>query len=182
MGKSRRKLLTRIVEAAAVGLVVLDLALYFALVRPLNNLRRTQEIQYAAGRERVREGKARVARLEKFRAGMPEAEAQLDAFLKEHVPKRRQGFSRAARLVRELSEDSKVRLTGISYQLTAPGDDPLARLGLEIEVEGTFSNLLDFTHALETSGDFLAVRDFSFEPGESRAIAMHVGAELYLRP
>ena len=182
MGRSRRKLVTRIVEAVAGGLVVLNLVLYFALVRPLNNRRLAEEIQYTAARERVREGKARVARLEKFRAGVPDAEAQLDAFLLEHVPQRRQGFSRAARLVRELSEESKVNLTGVSYKLSGPGDDPLARLGLEIEVEGTFLNLLDFIHALETSGDFLALRDFSFEPGESRAIAMHVGAELYLKP
>jgi hypothetical protein len=85
-------------------------------------------------------------------------------------------------MVRRLSEDSKVQLTAVSYKLSAPGDDPLARLGLAVEVEGTFPNLLNFTHALETSGEFLTLHDFSFDLGEARAIAMHVGAELYLKP
>ena len=182
MGKRRRKLVTRIIEATAIGLVVVDVAFYFALVRPLKTMRTSEENQYTVTRDRVREGRARVARLEKFKAGVPEAETQLDGFLKAHVPERRQGFSRAARMVRKLSEDSKVRLTGVSYKLAAPGDDPLARLGLEVEVEGAFPNLLNFTHALETSGEFLTLRNFSFELGEARAIAMHVGAELYLNP
>jgi Tfp pilus assembly protein PilO len=182
MTRTRRKLATRILEATALGLVVINLVLYFALVRPVRNVRAAAESQYTAVRDRVREGKARVARLEKFKAGVPDAETQLEEFLKDHVPERRQGFSRAARMVRKVSEDSKVRLTGVSYKLVARGDDPLARLGLEIAVEGTVANLLNFTHALETSGDFLTLREFSFEPGESRAIAMRVGADLYLKP
>jgi Tfp pilus assembly protein PilO len=182
MTRSRRKLITRIVEATALGLVVISLVLYFALVRPLGNMRQSEVNQHAAIRDQVREGKARVARLEHFKEGVPDAETQLGGFLKEHVPERRQGFSRAARMMRQLSEDSQVRLTGVSYKLSAPGDEPLARLGLEIEVEGTFPNLLEFTHALETSGDFLALRDFSFDLGEGRGIAMHVGAVLYLQP
>jgi Tfp pilus assembly protein PilO len=170
------------VEAAAIGLVVINLAFYFALVRPLRNVRASVENRYAATRDRVREGRARVARLEKFKAGVPDAEIQLEAFLKDHVAERRQGFSRAARMMRQLSEKSQVRLTGVSYKLSPRGDDPLARLGVEVEVEGAFPNLLNFTHALETSDDFLTLRDFTFEPGESRAVAMHVGADLYLKP
>ncbi len=182
MNRHRRKLLTRIAEAAALGLVVLNLALYFALVRPLKNMRAAAEDQFAATRDRMREGKARVARLEQYKVNVPESEAQMDDFLKKHVPGRRQGFSHAARMVRKLSENAKVKLTGVSYKLSGAGDDPLARLGLEFDVEGSFPDVLRFTHALETSGDFLAVRAFSFTPGETRTVAMHVGAELFLKP
>jgi len=182
MNKSRRKLMTRIAEAAAVGLVVFNLAFYFALVRPLKNMRLASEAEFSATRHRVREGRARVARLEQFRVDVPQSQTDLEEFLKQHVPGRRQGFSHAARMVRKLSEGSNVRLTTVSYKLSGAGDDPLARLGLEFEVEGLFPDVLRFTHALETSGDFLTVRAFSYTPGETRTVAMRVGAELYLKP
>ena len=182
MTKSRRKLFARIAEAAAVGLVVLNLALYFALVRPLKSLRATAEQDSMATRGRAKDGKARVAVLEQIRVNLPESEEQLWEFLKKHVPERRQGFSHAARMMRKLSASAKVRLTGVSYKLFAGADDPLARLALEIEVGGVVPDLLQFTHALETSPDFLAVRAFSFTPGETHTVAMHVSADLYVRP
>lgn len=182
MNQHRRKLLTRIAEAVAVGLVVLNLALYFALVRPLRNMRLAAENESSATRSRVQEAKGRVARLEQYRVDVPKSETELKEFLSQHVPERRQGFSHAARMVRKMSEDSKVRLTGVAYKLSGPVKDPLARMGLEFDVEGAFPDVLRFTHALETSGDFLTVHAFSFSPGESRTIAMHVGAELYLKP
>jgi Tfp pilus assembly protein PilO len=179
---SRRKTLVRIVEVLAIALVVLDLTVYFALVRPLRSLRVTEEVRYKAARDRVREGQARVALLEKFKEAVPESETQLGEFLKNYVPERRQGFSRAARLVRELSEKSKVHLTSVSYHLVSNGDDPLARLGLEVEVDGPFPGVMSFAHALETSGELVSLGDFSFEPGEGRTIALRMGAALYLQP
>ncbi len=182
MGKSRRKKLIRMVETAAVGLVALDLVLYFAMVRPLRNLRTSGENQFTAARDRVRQARARVARLEHFKAGIPDAEAQLQSFLDDHVPARRQGYSRAMRMVLGMSQASKVRLASIGYKLSPGADEPLARVGLEVEVQGPFPNLLRFAHALETNKEFLALRDFSFEPGESRSIALHAAADLYLKP
>ena len=179
---SRRKTLVRVVEVVAIALVVLDLAVYFAVVRPLRSLRVTEEVRYKAARDRVREGQARVARLETFKRAVPEAETQLGDFLKDHVTERRQGFSKAARLVRELSEKSKVHLASVSYHLVPGSDDHLARLGLEVEVDGSFAGVMSFAHALETSGEFVSLGDFSFEPGESRTIALRMGAVLYLQP
>ena len=65
MSKGRRKTIVRIVEGTALALVLLDLTLYFALVRPLLTMRTEEEASYAAARERVRDLKARAARLEK---------------------------------------------------------------------------------------------------------------------
>ena len=182
MNRHRRKLLTRVAEAAAVGLVIFNVVLYFALVRPLKNMLVSAKDESRATQSRVQETKGRVVRLEKYRVDVPHSEAELKEFLTQHVPGRRQGFSHAARMVRKMSEDSKVRLTSVSYKLSSPADDPLAHLGLELDVEGSFPDVLRFTHALETSSDFLRVRSFSLNPAESRTIAMHVGAELYLKP
>jgi Tfp pilus assembly protein PilO len=182
MGKSRRKTLVRIVEGVAVGLVLLDVVLYFALVRPLRSMRTAEEVRYSATREHVQELKVRAARLEKFQTAVPETEDQLRAFIRSHIPPRRQGFSRAARLVRRLTEQAGVELSGVAYKLDSAADDPLERLGIEVEVEGPFPSLLNFSHALETASDFIVVREFAFEPAEGRGVALRLGADLYLTP
>jgi hypothetical protein len=182
MSRSRRHALTRIVESAAVGLVVLDVLLYFALVRPLRTLRAAEEARYGVVREQVRDLNLRTARLERFRGALPETEKQLGVFLRNHVPSRRQGFSHAARLMRRLTEQAGLRLAGLGYKLESPENDPLQRLGMEVEVEGPFPSLLDFAHALETAGDFIVVRDFTFEPAEGQVVTLRLGADLYLKP
>jgi hypothetical protein len=182
MNRQRRKFWTRVAEAVAVGLAVLGLALYFALVRPLRNLRQAAQIEARATEGRIQVVRARVARLEQYRVDVPKSELELKEFLGKRVVERRQGFSHSARMVRKMSEDSKVRLTGLAYKLSSPGSEPLARMTLEFDVEGAFGDVMRFTHALETSRDFLRVRSFSLSPAEARTIAMHVGAELYLKP
>jgi len=182
MSRRRRKTVIRVLESVAAGLVALDLVLYLALVRPLRSLRAGQEASYAAARDRVRDGKARVARLQKFQAVLPDAEEQLKAFFEEHVPARRRGFSRAARLVRQLTEKAGLQVTGITYKLDRGKDEPLERLAVDVEVEGPFASLLSFAHALETSNDFTTLRDISFQPAEGRTLVLHVGADLYLTP
>jgi type II secretory pathway component PulM len=72
MRKSRRKTVTRILEGVAVGLVLLDVVLYFALVRPLRSMRSAEQARYSATRERIRELTLRAARLEKFQTALPE--------------------------------------------------------------------------------------------------------------
>ena len=182
MSKGRRKTIVRIVEGTALALVLLDLTLYFALVRPLRTMRTEEEASYAAARERVRDLKARAARLEKYQASVPEAEGALADFLKEHLPARRQGFSRAHRMVRELTDNASLHLASVSYKLESSKEDPFERLAVQVEVEGTYSNLISFAHALETSSDLIALRDFNFEPTEGRSLALRLGADLYLKP
>lgn len=182
MGKSRRRALIQVLEKAAVALVLLDIVLYFALVRPVRGTRSAEEAEFSAMRNRVREAKARVARLEEFQAAVPGAEEQLGGFLSENVPSRRQGFSRAARLVRRLVDDSGAHLESISYSLGGNVDEPLRRLGLEVDIEGPFPSLFEFAHSLETVGEFVVIRSFNFEPREGGTMGLRLGADLFLKP
>jgi hypothetical protein len=182
MNRLQRKLWTHVAEAAALGLTLLSVVFYFALVRPLRNMRLAAENDVVAAEARGQVVSARVSRLQQYRVDVPKSESELKEFLAQHVAERRQGFSHAAKMLRKMSEDSKVRLTGVAYKLSGAGEQPLANLALEFDIEGSFGDVLRFTHELETSGDFLRVKAFTFSPGESRAIAMHVGAELYLKP
>jgi Tfp pilus assembly protein PilO len=182
MRTSHRKVLIRALEKVAVSLVVLDALLYFALVRPLRALRNAKEAEFTTMRVRLRDARARVAQLEAFQAEVPGADEQLEGFLNEHVPTRRQGFSRAARLVRELVEKSGAQLESISYKLDSDTDDPLRSLALEIDIEGPFESLLDFAHALETGSELAVVRNFNFQPREGGTMGLHLVADLFLKP
>ncbi len=182
MSRTRRRTLIRVVEAVAVGVLLLDLVLYFALVRPLRNLRAAEEARYSAARVRVRELRVRTERLEKFQAAVPQAEDRLGSFYESHIPSRRQAFSRAARLVRRLTGQAGLQLSSVSYKLGTSLDQPLQRLGIEVEVEGPFAGLLNFSHALETAGDFVVVRNFDMHPAEGGVLTLRLDADLYLKP
>lgn len=181
MSRGRRKTIILVVESVALGLVILDVALYFALVRPLRILRASEEANYGVTRDRVRDSRARIARLEKYQAAVPGAEEELASFLKDHISARRQGFSRAVRFVRESTDKAGLRLVGVSYKLDSSKGEPFERLAVQVEAEGSFSNLLDFAHALETSSDLIVLRDFSFEPTEARNLTLRLEADLYLK-
>ena len=182
MAMGHRKVLVRICVRLALVLVALDVITFFAISRPLARLETTAWNRLAEVRRRALETQMRVSQLEGFRAKLPTAREQLAAFEHDHVPSRRQGFSRAARLIRKLSEQAGLALPGVAYRLEAGGKEPLERLGVELDLEGSFPNLLKFTHALETASDMIVLRDFTFGSGESGQVGLRLTADMYLTP
>jgi hypothetical protein len=59
---------------------------------------------------------------------------------------------------------------------------PLQRLGIMIDVEGSFPALLKFAHGLETSSDLLLIRSFSMAEGKDNPLELRLAADLYLTP
>jgi Tfp pilus assembly protein PilO len=163
-------------------LVFLDIVLYLAAVRPLEKLVGAEHQRFAATRSRAHEAALRVARLEKYQAALPEADTQIQGFLREHVPPRRRAFSHAARLVRRLTQAAGLQLADVAYRLDSTDEEPFQRLGIELDVEGSFPGLLNFAHALETADELVLVRDFAFEPVEGGTVALRLTADLYLTP
>lgn len=182
MPKRGRKNLIQIIERVALGMVLVDVALYVAAFRPLDRLIAAEQQRHKVARLRFHEGLRRLTRLEQARAALPTADEQVKVFLRDHVPQRRRGFSRAARLVRQLTEESGVQLSSVAYRLDSTRDEPLQRMGIEVSVEGPFRGLLDFTHGLETASDLVVIRSFTFEPTEGGTVALRLGADLYLEP
>ncbi len=182
MSKIRRKVLRRVIEGFALALVLVDAALYFGLVRTFDRWAAVEHQRFTVISRRVMEDVERVARLERFEANLPGGKEQVRLFERDYLSPRRRGFSRAARLVRQLTEVSGLQLSNVSYKLDSARDAPLERLGIELHVSGPFPRLLNFTHALETASDFVVVRDFAFEPAEAGAVDLRLGADLYLVP
>ena len=182
MKKNRRKALIRLLERAALGLIVLDVALYFAAVRPLHSRVAAAESSYHFSLGQMMQRQERVERLEKFQKTLPAADTQLTSFLGDHVPPRRHAFSDAAKLIRILTTRSGVQLDNVSYKLTAEKGEPFERLSIDVTVEGPFANVLKFAHALESARQLILLKSFSFSTAQGGAVSLQVGADLFITP
>lgn len=182
MRRDRRKKIIRVFEIAALGAVVLDVAIYLLAVLPLRRQIVQGENSYHQVSLQVAQRKQHVVRLEKIHQELPAAEDHLKTFLQHHVPSRRRVFSDSAHLIRILTQQSGVQLQGISYKLSSEQGEPLDRLGLDVTVEGPFPSLLRFAHSLETGEDLILVKSFTFSAGQSGAVTLRVSGVLYLTP
>jgi Tfp pilus assembly protein PilO len=180
MSSSKHRDLVRLLERLAAVLVLANLVLYFGVIAVLGRRIGAEQAKRDSLYQGVRNQQVRLARLEGFQSRLPEAREQLAKFEKERIPSRRQGFSKAARRVRDVAERSGIQLSGVAYKLEPAGKEPLERLGITLTADGPFTNLVRFAHELETAEDFLIVREFNFRPGESGDLALRIEADMYL--
>jgi Tfp pilus assembly protein PilO len=157
-------------------------ALYFGMYRSTQALVSSEQQQFAAVRRRIFDGEARIERLKKFRATLPEAGKRLALLERDYTPPRRQAFSQAAKLVRRVTEESGIQLASVAYKLDNNVSGPLQRLGLVIKVAGSFPGLLRFAHGLETASDLMVIRSFNIAVGDNRVLELRLTADLYLTP
>jgi hypothetical protein len=182
MASSRRRVLTQKLLKALLILIVLDAVVYFVVNRPLDMWVRDTQQRFTATRRAWLQERMRAAKLEKRAVALPAANDQVDTFIRKRVPPRRLGFSRAAKMVQELSQQSGVQLDSLSYRLQEKPSVPLDDLGIDVSIEGDFPKLIAFTHALETNQDLVVVRRFRFEQGDQGVLGLHLTADLYLLP
>jgi Tfp pilus assembly protein PilO len=178
---NRRKTLTRIFEGLALALVAIDLLLGLG-VHWLSGQVAQQHEQLRIADSRLRLARARVARLEHYDHVLPDAQGRVKLFFNKHVPTHREGFSRAASLMRSMTEKSGVQLTGVTFKPNPQKDSPLQRLTVDVVVTGPFPKLVEFARDLETASDFLVLHGLTFAPGENNQIGMRVTADLYVTP
>jgi Tfp pilus assembly protein PilO len=181
--KSRRQIANRFFEVTGIGLVALNLVLFFAVYRPLGQKVDEEDHHRTELRQTVRNQQIRVDLLKKFEAALPQAGKGLEDFESKRAPMRREGFSTAAHLIHKVADASGVKVSTLAYRLDKEQKDPLERLQLEINVQGPYAGLLKFSHALETANEFMLVREFNLTPGgENGALGLRLGADLYLTP
>lgn len=190
MRKSRRQIANRIIETLGVGLVVLDLVVFFAIYRPLGGKLDALVSRDARLREAVRTEERRLDLLQKYEAAFPDTDKELQEFTRNRVPSRREAFSVAAHLIHKVASAAGVNVTTLIYRLDSEHHEPLQRLSLDISLQGPYAGLLKFAHDLETANDFMLIRQFSFTPGGQDAppgagappIALRLMTDLYLNP
>jgi Tfp pilus assembly protein PilO len=177
---SRRRLVARVLERVAVGLVLLALGLWLGVVRPFDDKLRAEQQAYRNARQQKLATEAQLSRLENI--PITDADADLKDFVSEHMPARRRSFSKAADLVLHWAQESGVQLSGVSYRLGEGKHEPLQSLGIEVNVQGPFPGVMGFAHAVETSSDFLVLRSFNLEAGDGGTLTLRMAANLYLTP
>ena len=182
MSKSKRLALIRIMEIVAVAFFAVDVLAYGILVFGLGKrIESSSRLRDDLLGQHQRMGR-RIMRLKQFQASLPDATKELAKFKEDRVPTRRQGYSSAARTIRELAQHSGVEVAAVSYKLESSPRDPLQRLGLTVNADGLYPSLVQFARALETSKIFIVVREFNFQQGEGGSLAMRVTADMYLTP
>jgi Tfp pilus assembly protein PilO len=190
---SRRKKWARWVARVAVFLALADGLVYVAVDQPLARIVKSERERLSSQRIEGQARKLALAHLEQRDAELPETRRRVQAFLTDHVPARREGFSRASRLVERVAQQSGVQLTSVSYK--PDGQDapqPLDRLTMGVRVQGSFAGLMSFSHGLETASDFIVVRAFKFQATEtandaardrgSGTLGLNLTADFYLLP
>jgi len=186
MASERRKRLIRLIESVALGLVALDIAVYLLVIQPLRASTQSALESFDRQRAEIRNEEGRVKRLEWYTAALPGTEKQLGTFMDKQVQNKRKGFTRLAKLLRELAGDSNIDLSGFTFKPESHREEPLERISISLEAQGSFGNLMSFAHALETTdSDFIVIQDFDFgEAGKDTpdSLNLKLSAELYLTP
>ena len=179
---SRRQIVHRIIEVIGAGLVVLDLLVFFGVFRPLGNKLSEEARRHTELRQTIRTQQVRLDLLKKYEAALPQVGKGLEDFTTNRAPSRREAYSTAAHLIDKVADAAGVKVTTRAYRLYTEHKDPLEQLAIDMSVQGSYASLLKFSHALETANEFILIRDFSITPGESGAISLRLGADLYLTP
>lgn len=182
MLRNRRQTLTRAFQIAGASLVLLDVLIYFFMFRYTQTLLFSEQQQFAALRRRIFDGETRIERLKQFLAGLPGAGERLASFEQDHTPTRRQAYSQAAKLLRLVAEQSGAQLGGVAYKRDDKSSGPLLRLGMMVNVEGSFPALMKFAHGLETTSDLIVIRGFNIAESDNRVLELRLAADLYLTP
>ena len=182
MRKSQRQLVNRILEATGLGMVALALLVFFVIYRPLGNKIAATERRHSELRQKIRDQQVRVEVLRRFQEALPQTSKSLENFLTERIPPRREAYSITDHLIHKGADAANVKVLAMSFRLDPQRKDPLERLGFEINVQGPYSGLLKFSHALETAKDIILVRDFSIAPGDSGTLNLRLSADLYITP
>ena len=162
--------------------MVLDLAVFFAVYRPLGNKLDAEARRHTELRQAIRNQQVRVDLLKKYEAALPQVGKGLEDFTADRAPSRREAYSTAAHLIDKVADGAGVKVTTRVYRLYTEHKDPLEQLAIDMSVQGSYASLLKFSHALETAKEFILVREFSLTPGESGAMSLRLGAALYLTP
>lgn len=182
MRRNRHQVVTRVFQIAGISLVLLDVVLYFAVYRETQSQLSSELDQFVSLRQRIFDGEARIERLTRYKAGLPDTGQKLASLIEDHTLHRRTAYSQAFKLLRQVAEQSGAQLGKVEFKRNDKAGGPVLPLGVAIDAEGTFPQLLKFAHGLETASELLVIRTFSMTEGEDTPQQLRLIVDMYFTP
>ena len=182
MRRNRQQIVTRVFQIAGISLVLVDVLLFFVVYRQTQAQLSSELDQFASLRQRIFDGEARIERLRKYKAALPDTGKNLTALIEDHTLHRRTAYSQAFKLLRLVAQQSGVELGKVEFKRNDKAGGPLLPLGAAINAEGSFPQLLKFAHGLETADDLLVIRSFSMTEGEDTPQQLRLLVDMYFTP
>lgn len=149
---------------------VLNVLLYFVLVRPLNQSVATIEQRTVNAEQAKAAAQAEYNKANGTLTGKARATKELDTFYSTVLA---QDLSGARRLtygrVQRLAKENRLAYQSSRYEPLEERDSTLTKLKVSVELTGTYNNLRSFIHAIESAPQFVVIENISLAEGTNES-------------
>ena len=164
--------------------LVLNIAAYALLVYPLSQRVANVAERNAAAEQSLAQARADYAQASGTVTGKTRASEELNTFYTKVLP---MDFSGARRLTHlrlaQLARQANLQLGHVSYEPDEKRKGSLARVGITMELAGTYPAMRTFIHQLETSPEFVVIDnvELSEEAQGDNALKVRLDLSTYYR-
>jgi len=165
-------------RAAAVMLLVADIALLVYLLSPLRPRPSVRQAELEQARSELELKQKQVAPLLGMDEKLQKAQVDLDQFYRQRFAAR--GSAIAAELGK-LAAGSGVQLSGARYENEDSGVAGLARVKVQVGVEGAYPSTVKFINGLERDRTFFLLNSIALEQQQGGTVRLQLKLETYQR-
>lgn len=162
-------------------LALLNLGFYLLYTRPAVREYGRLEATTRPDFDEMKRREKSVQRLEAFRDGLQQAEADLQSLRDDVLSTRNDRLVEIQAEVAEICGEFKIDLQSVSYGHELLLDEELDRLEMTVPLEGGYSNLRKFLQAIERSDKFLLVERVALAKGQQggRLLDLNISLATY---
>lgn len=158
-------------------LAALNLAFFLTLVQPgVQEYRRLSET--TAPFERLNDRRERVEEHESYLSAVERATEDLASLRGEVLSTRNERLVEVQQELAALCDEFGIQLDSVGYDDLMLIDEELDRLGMNVPLEGSYANLRQFLHAVESSNKFLIVERVSLAQGKEGGTSLSLNISL----
>jgi Tfp pilus assembly protein PilO len=174
---------SRGIALGLVALALLNLGFYMMYTRPAVSEYQRLEATTRPDFDEINNLEDVVERLEVFREGLSQAEADLERLRDEVLSTRDARLVDVQSEVADLCEEFKIDLDSVNYGSELLLNEELDRLEMLVPLQGGYSNLRKFLQAVEHSDKFLLVERVALGQGKQggRMLDLNIDLATYFR-
>jgi Tfp pilus assembly protein PilO len=165
-----------------VAVLILDVALYLAVIYPLSTKVTANEQSAQAAASAAAAARREYEAARNTVSGKAAADAELKKFYGDVLPPDLSAAQRVTYLkIHQLAQKSNVTYERASNDVTRESGSALGRLSTTVTLSGQYRDIRNFIHQLETAPEFLILETVSLSQGaeKSAALAVTVKVSIY---